>query len=73
VGLGEESVDGGLEVADGAEDAAFQAAPGMTLFLLSGMMFVYALSKASLRLLQGPQETTIAVPSGRIGPALSAR
>ena len=27
-GLGEESVDGGLEVADGAEDATFQAAPG---------------------------------------------
>ena len=28
VGRGEESVDGGLEVADGAEDAAFRAAPG---------------------------------------------
>ena len=28
VGLGEEAVDGGLEVDDGAEDAAFQAAPG---------------------------------------------
>ena len=28
VGLGEETVDGGLEVDDGAEDAAFQAAPG---------------------------------------------
>jgi hypothetical protein len=36
--------------------------PAMTLFLLSGMMFVYALSKASRRLLQGPQETTLAVP-----------
>jgi hypothetical protein len=38
------------------------AIPAMTLFLLSGMMFVYALSKASRRLLQGPQETTLAVP-----------
>ena len=28
VGLGEETVDGGLEVDDGAEDATFQAAPG---------------------------------------------
>jgi hypothetical protein len=28
VGLGEEAVEGGLEVDDGAEDAAFQAAPG---------------------------------------------
>ena len=27
VGLGEEAVDGGLEVDDGAEEAAFQAAP----------------------------------------------
>jgi hypothetical protein len=27
-GLGEEAVNGGLEVDDGAEDAAFQAAPG---------------------------------------------
>ena len=38
------------------------AIPAMTLFLLSGMMCVYALSKASRRLLQGPQETTLAVP-----------
>jgi len=28
VGLGEEAVDGGLEVDDEAEDAAFQVAPG---------------------------------------------
>ena len=28
VGVGEEAVDGGLEVDDEAEDAAFQVAPG---------------------------------------------
>ena len=28
VGFGEEAVDGGLEVDDGSEDAAFQATPG---------------------------------------------
>jgi hypothetical protein len=28
VGLGDEAVDGGLEFGDGAEDAAFEAAPG---------------------------------------------
>ena len=47
--------------------------PAMTLFFLSGMMFVYAFSKASRKLLQGPQETTLLSPNGSTGPALSAR
>jgi hypothetical protein len=43
-------------------DHQLWAIPAMTLFFLSGMMFVYAFSKASRKLLQGPQETTLAVP-----------
>ena len=35
--------------------------PAITLFFLSGVMFVYALSKASLKPFQGTQETTLAV------------
>ena len=35
--------------------------PAITLFFLSGMMFVYALANASRELIQGTQETTLAI------------
>jgi hypothetical protein len=36
--------------------------PAITLFFLSGMIFVCALSKASYMLFQSAQETTLALP-----------